>query len=82
MMVEGEMDEVSEAEMLEGLRVAHDAIRIQCQAQIELAAELGVIKREYCHEENDEDLKKEIWAKCYDKAYVVATSCNARNNFV
>ncbi len=80
MMVEGEMDEVSEAEMLEGLRVAHDAIRIQCQAQIELAAELGVIKREYCHEENDEDLKKEIWAKCYDKAYVVATSCNANKH--
>lgn len=77
MMVEGEMNEVSEAEMLEAIRVAHEAIKVQCQAQLELMEMVGKTqKREYCHEENDEDLKKDIWAKCYDSAYKVATSCN------
>ncbi len=57
MMVEGEMDEVSEEEMLEAIRVAHDAIRAHCKVQEELAAELGVVKREYCHEVNDAELK-------------------------
>ena len=77
MMVEGEMNEVSEAELLEALKFAHEAIKIQCQAQIELAQEVGsTVKRTYCHEENDEELRKDIWEKCYDKAYAVATSCN------
>jgi polyribonucleotide nucleotidyltransferase len=76
MMVEGEMDEVSEAELLEAMKVAHDAIRIQCQAQIELAEMVGkTVKREYCHEVNDEDLRKKVWAETYDKAYQVAKSC-------
>ena len=58
MMVEGEMSEVSEADLLEAMKVAHDAIRVQCQAQIELMEELGkTVKREYCHEVNDEDLR-------------------------
>jgi polyribonucleotide nucleotidyltransferase len=77
MMVEGEMKEVSEAEMLEAIKVAHEAIKIQCQAQIELMELCGtIVKREYCHEVNDEDLRKDVWAKCYDKAYAVATACN------
>ena len=77
MMVEGEMKEVSEAEMLEAIKVAHEAIKVQCQAQLELMELCGTtVKREYCHEENDEDLRKDVWAKCYDKAYVVATACN------
>ena len=77
MMVEGEMNEVSEAELLEALKFAHEAIKIQCQAQIELAQEVGsTVKRTYCHEENDEELRKDIWEKCYDKAYAIATSCN------
>ncbi len=81
MMVEGEMKEVSEAEMLEAIKVAHEAIKVQCQAQIELMEECGkTVKREYCHEVNDEDLKKDIWAKCYDKAYAVATSCNTNKH--
>lgn len=77
MMVEGEMNEVSEAEMLEAIRVGHEAIKIQCQAQLDLMELVGKTKkREYCHEENDEDLKKDIWSKCYESAYAAATSCN------
>lgn len=81
MMVEGEFKEVSEAEMLEAIKVAHEAIKIQCQAQIELMEAVGkTVKREYSHETNDEDLRKDVWAKCYDKAYAVATSCNTNKH--
>ena len=73
MMVEGEMDEASEADLLAALRAAHDAIKVQCKAQMELAEEVGsTVKREYCHETNDEDLRKDVHDKCYDKAYAVA----------
>ena len=72
MMVEGEMNEVSEAELLEALKAAHEAIKAQCLVQEELAKELGVVKREYCHEVNDEDLRKDVHDKCYDKAYAIA----------
>jgi len=75
MMVEGEMDEVQEAEMLEAIKVAHEAIKDHCRVQSELTEACGkTVKREYCHEENDEELRKEIHEKCYDKAYQVATS--------
>lgn len=81
MMVEGEMKEVSEAEMLEAIKVAHEAIKVQCQAQIELMELCGTtVKREYCHEVNDEDLRKDVWEKCYDKAYVIAASCNTNKH--
>jgi polyribonucleotide nucleotidyltransferase len=73
LMVEGEMKEVSEADMIEALRIAHKAIKIQCQAQMEFAAEVGTnVKREYCHEENDEDLKKKVWDETYEKCYLAA----------
>ncbi|NMC40443.1 MAG: polyribonucleotide nucleotidyltransferase, partial [Bacteroidales bacterium] len=75
LMVEGEMKEVSEAEMLEALKIAHEAIKVQCKAQMEFAAEAGkTVKREYCHEENDEVLKKKVWDETYDKCYKVARS--------
>lgn len=78
MMVEGEMKEVSEAELLEAIRIAHEAIKIQCQAQLELMEEVGKTeKRAYSHENNDEELKQDIWTKTYDKVYTVATACNA-----
>jgi len=81
MMVEGEMKEVSEAEMLEAIKVAHEAIKVQCQAQIELMEAVGkTVKREYSHETNDEELKKDVWAKCYDKAYAVAASGNTNKH--
>ena len=73
LMVEGEMKEVSEEEMLEALKVAHDAIKIHCKAQMEFAEELGTtVKRTYCHEVNDEELRKKVWAETYDKCYQVA----------
>ena len=78
MMVEGEMNEVSEAELLEALKQAHEAIKVQCKAQEELAIEAGKTqKREYCHEVNDEDLRKDVKEKCYDKAYKVAQAACA-----
>ncbi|MCQ2231957.1 MAG: polyribonucleotide nucleotidyltransferase [Paludibacteraceae bacterium] len=77
MMVEGEMDEVSEQDLLNALKAAHDAIKPMCIAQKELMKELGTeTKREYCHEENDEALEKDVWDKCYQKAYAFATSAN------
>lgn len=75
MMVEGEMNEVQESEMLEAIKVAHEAIKVQCQAQIELAEAAGkTVKREYCHEVNDDELRKDVHDKCYEKAYAIATS--------
>ena len=75
LMVEGEMKEVPEADMLHALKVAHEAIKIQCKAQMEFAGELGKLaKREYSHEVNDEDLKKKIWDETYGKCYQVAKS--------
>jgi polyribonucleotide nucleotidyltransferase len=72
-MVEGEMDEVSEDEMLEALKYAHDAIKIQCKAQIELMEEAGKSeKRTYSHEVHDEDLRKRIWEEGYDKFYQIS----------
>ena len=75
MMVEGEMDEVQEAEMLEAIRVAHEAIKQHCLVQKELEAACGkTVKREYCHEENDEELRQKVHDELYAKAYVSAVS--------
>lgn len=76
MMVEGEMKEVSEADMLEAIKVAHEAIKIQCQAQLDLAAEVekSKTKREYCHETSDEELDAQIREFTYDKLYEIAGS--------
>ena len=72
MMVEGEMKEVSEQVLLEALKAAHAAIKVQCEAQVELAKMVNKAKREYCHEVNDEELRKDVHDKCYDKAYAIA----------
>ncbi len=72
MMVEGEMKEVSEQELLEALKAAHEAIKPQCRLQKELMKELGTdVKREYCHEVNDEELREAVKTECYQKAYDV-----------
>ena len=77
MMVEGEMKEVSEQDLLEAMKFAHEAIKVHCKAQMELMEEVGkTVKREYCHEENDEDLRKAVHDACYEKAYAVAKSGN------
>jgi polyribonucleotide nucleotidyltransferase len=72
MMVEGEMSEVSEEVMLEAIKVAHVEIKKQCKVQEELAAELGIIKREYSHETNDEALREKVKAETYEPCYEVA----------
>jgi polyribonucleotide nucleotidyltransferase len=78
MMVEGEMNEVSEAELLDALKAAHEAIKEQCRVQMELAEAVGAtVKREYCHEVNDEELRADVHEKCYDKAYAIAKAGSA-----
>ncbi|MDH4091478.1 MAG: polyribonucleotide nucleotidyltransferase [Cyclobacteriaceae bacterium] len=73
LMVEGEMKEVSETDMLEALKVAHEAIKDQCLLQIELSAAVGkTAKRTYDHEVKDENLREELWKLMYDNAYNVA----------
>ena len=80
MMVEGEMNEVSEAEMLEAIKCAHEAIKGQCRAQKELMEETGKVeKKAYCHEVNDEDLRKAVHDYCYDKCYAIAKSGLAKH---
>jgi polyribonucleotide nucleotidyltransferase len=75
LMVEGEMKEVSEEEMLEALKIAHEAIKVHCKAQMEFAEEVGTaVKREYSHEVNDEDLRKKVWDETYGKCYEAAKS--------
>ena len=72
MMVEGEMDEVSEDDLIAALKAAHEAIKPMCLVQKEMAAELGVTKREYCHEVDDEEIKERLRAEVYPKCYAVA----------
>ena len=77
MMVEGEMSEVSELDLLNAMKAAHEAIKVQCLAQKELAEAVGsTVKREYCHEVNDEELRKAVHEACYAKAYAIAASGN------
>ena len=74
MMVEGEMKEVSEADMLEAIKVAHEEIKKHCRVQKELMHELGTdgAKRDYPHDVEDEELRKAVEAACYDKCYAFA----------
>ena len=73
MMVEGEMNEVSEQDLLQALKVAQEAIRPMCVLQEELMKELGTdVKREYCHEVNDEELREQLHKETYDKCYAIA----------
>jgi polyribonucleotide nucleotidyltransferase len=75
MMVEGEMLEVSEAEMLEAIKVGHDEIKRHCQAQLEMRRELGKDSvREYSHETNDADLKARVFEATYTQVYAIAKS--------
>ncbi|HIR72771.1 MAG TPA: polyribonucleotide nucleotidyltransferase [Candidatus Coprenecus pullicola] len=80
MMVEGEMKEVSEKEMLDAIKFAHEAIKEQCRVQKEMMVETGKVeKKAYCHEENDEDLRKAVHDYCYDKCYAIAKSGLAKH---
>ncbi len=73
-MVEGEANECSEDDLAEAIGIAHEAIRTQVKAQLELRALVGKGLREYDHERTDEDLKKAIYDACYEQVYAVAKS--------
>ncbi|MHA3046542.1 polyribonucleotide nucleotidyltransferase [Riemerella anatipestifer] len=79
-MVEGEMDEITEQEMLEAITFAHQEIKTQVEAQERLAHKVGKAfpKREYCHETHDEELKKQIWDYAYQKYYDIAKNPSAK----
>ena len=81
-MVEGESKEVSEDEMIGALKAAHEAIKIQVQAQLDLASkvEKAFPKREYCHEVNDEELRADMMACCYQPCYEFALTGNANKH--
>ena len=80
MMVEGEMNEVSEHDMLEAIKFAHEEIKRHCRVQKELMHELGtdVNKRDYPHDVEDEELKKAVHEFCYDKCYALAKSAKPK----
>ncbi len=81
LMVEGEGDEVSETEMLEALRIAHDAIKLQCQALNELTIACGKTeKRVYSHETHNEELRAELWKNYYEKYLTVAKQANPKKD--
>ena len=79
MMVEGEMQEVTEDVMLEAIKFAHEEIKRQCRVQKELNEECGkTVKRDYPHDEEDEDLRKAVHEFCYDKCYALAKSAKPK----
>ncbi|MDN3583070.1 polyribonucleotide nucleotidyltransferase [Mucilaginibacter flavus] len=79
-MVEGESKEIQEAELVEAIKFAHTAIKLQCLAQKELTIETGKTeKRVYSHEHSNEDLKKAIYAATYDQVYAIASSASAKD---
>ncbi|MCR5827638.1 MAG: polyribonucleotide nucleotidyltransferase [Bacteroidales bacterium] len=80
MMVEGEMNEVSEHDMLEAIKFAHEEIKKHCRVQKELITELGNdVKRDYPHDVEDEDLRKAVHEFCYDKCYAHAKSFKSKH---
>ena len=80
MRVEGEMKEVSEHDMLEAIKFAHEEIKKHCRVQKELIRELGNdVKRDYPHDEQDEDLRKAVHEFCYDKCYALAKSAKPKH---
>lgn len=81
LMVEGEMDEVSEDVMLEAIKTAHEEIKKHCKIQLELSADVDkTIKREYSHEVHDEALKEQVWEKLYDKVYHIAKTTPGKHD--
>ena len=79
-MVEGEADEISEAEMVEAIEFAHKAIVIQVRVQKELAEAVGkTVKRTYSHEDSNPELKEKVYAATYDKVYAIAKSGTSKH---
>jgi len=79
-MVEGESKEIQEEELVEAIKFAHTAIKLQCLAQKELTEEVGkTVKRVYSHENSNEELKKAIYAATYEQVYAIAGSASAKD---
>ncbi len=79
-MIEGEFNEVSESEMIEAIKIGHLAIQKQCEAQLEFAKMKGEsVKRTYCHEKNDEELKTKIEKEAYPLIYEAAKLCKPKH---
>ena len=79
MMVEGEMDEISEEEMADAIKFAHDAIKVQCEAQVKLAEAFGKKEtREYEPEREDSELAQKIHDMAYDKVYAIAKAGSSK----
>ncbi|MBK7957370.1 MAG: polyribonucleotide nucleotidyltransferase [Bacteroidetes bacterium] len=80
LMVEGEMNEISEAEMAEAIAFGHEAIKVHCKMQKELEAKVGkAVKRTYCHEDSDEELYKKIKEYSYDKVQAIARAASGKD---
>ncbi len=81
-MVEGEMKEVQEVDMIEAIRVGHDAIKLLCEGQMKLAAkvEKAQNKRVYCHEKNNEELKNRMYSELTEKVYEISKSQSAKHD--
>ncbi|WP_055446800.1 polyribonucleotide nucleotidyltransferase [Lacinutrix mariniflava] len=80
MMVEGEMDEISEDEMADAIKFAHEAIKVQCAAQLRLAEAFGKkAVREYEGERVEADLSKKIHDMAYDKVYAIAKAGSSKH---
>ncbi len=80
MMVEGEMDEISEEEMIEAIKFGHEAVKVQCDAQLKLAEAFGKKEtREYETEREDEDFSKKIHEMAYDKVYAIAKAGSSKH---
>lgn len=80
MMVEGEMDEISEEEMVEAIEFAHEAIKVQCAVQVKLAEDVGKKEtREYSEEAVEEELEKKIREAAYDRCYEIASKGTAKH---
>ncbi len=80
MMVEGEMNEVSEKDMLDAIKFAHEEIKKHCRIQKELIKECGTeVKRDYPHDLEDEELKKAVHDFCYDKCYALAKAAKPKH---
>lgn len=78
-MVEGEMKEISEAEMIEAIKFAHEAIKVQIEAQEKMRAALTLSYRSYEPEENDDTIKAEVHSFAYDKLYAIAAEASAKH---
>ncbi|QDO93712.1 polyribonucleotide nucleotidyltransferase [Formosa sediminum] len=80
MMVEGEMLEISEEEMADAIKFAHEAIKVQCAAQVRLAEAFGKKEtREYEPEREDKELEQKVYDMAYDKVYAVAKAGSSKH---